>query len=172
MTPRSAARPLVLASAYALTVVASNLAVAYVGMLPVLPGITAPAGVYLVGLALVLRDLLQDATSWRWSVAAVAMGAALSALFSPELALASAAAFLLSELADLAVYTPMRRRGLIIAVAASNAVGLLLDSVLFLWLAFGDLAYLPGQVLGKTWMTAAAIVALLAIRRARLEEAR
>lgn len=163
-------RPLALAAAYAGTVIAANLAVAHIGMVPVGFGLGAPAGVYLVGLALVLRDLLQDATSWRWSAAAVVVGAALSAVFSPELALASGAAFLLSEFADLAVYTPLRRRGLVVAVAASNAVGLLADSLLFLWLAFGSLAFLPGQVLGKTWMTLAALAVLLMLRRTRRAE--
>ncbi|MEY9211924.1 VUT family protein [Thermobifida halotolerans] len=163
LTPRA----LVLWSLYTATVIGANLAVAYIGMLPVGFGLAAPAGVYLVGLALVLRDLLQDATSWRWSLAAIVVGAALSAAFSPELAIASAAAFLFSEIADLVVYTPLRKRGLVIAVAVSNAVGLFLDSVLFLWLAFGTLEFLAGQVLGKTWMTLVAIVVLLVIRRPR-----
>lgn len=163
LTPRA----LALWVGFTATVIASNLAVTYIGMLPVWPGIVAPAGVYLVGLALVLRDLLQEATSWRWSAVAVVVGAALSAAFSPGLALASAAAFLASEFLDLAVYTPLRKRGMILAVAASNAVGISVDSVLFLWLAFGGLDFLAGQVLGKTWMTLAAILALLAIRHLR-----
>lgn len=160
-------RVLALWVAFTATVIASNFAVAYIGILPVWPGIAAPAGVYLVGLALVLRDLLQEATSWRWSAVAVVVGAALSAVFSPELALASASAFLASELLDLAVYTPLRKRGMVLAVAASNAVGIAADSVLFLYLAFGSLDFLTGQVLGKTWMTLAAIVALLVIRALR-----
>jgi len=165
------ARPLALWGAFTATVIASNLAVTYIGLLPVWPGIVAPAGVYLVGLALVLRDLLQEATSWRWSAVAVMVGAGLSALFSPELALASATAFLASELLDLAVYTPLRRRGMVLAVAASNAVGIAVDSLLFLWLAFGSLDFLTGQVLGKTWMTIAAIVALRTIRALRTRRA-
>lgn len=158
---------LALAAAYTTTVVAANLAIDTIGVLPVWPGIAAPAGVYLVGLALVLRDLLQNATNWKWSLGAVMVGAALSAVFSPALALASGAAFLFSQIADLAVYTPLRKRGLVVAVAASNAVGLVVDSVLFLWLAFGSLEFLVGQVLGKTWMTLAAIIVLAAIARAR-----
>lgn len=164
-------RALALWGGFTATVIASNLAVTYIGLLPVWPGIVAPAGVYLVGMALVLRDLLQEATSWRWSAVAVAVGAALSAVFSPELALASAAAFLASELLDLAVYTPLRKRGMVLAVAASNAVGIAVDSLLFLWLAFGSLDFLTGQVLGKTWMTIAAILALLTIRALRTRKA-
>lgn len=39
-----------------------------------------------------------------------------------------------------------------LAVLASSVVGLAVDSVLFLQLAFGDLSYLPGQIVGKLWM--------------------
>ncbi len=46
-------------------------------------------------------------------------------------------------------------------------VGLLIDSALFLWLAFGGLAFFWGQVVGKAWMTALAIILLYGIQRAR-----
>lgn len=164
-------KTLALFTAYAATVVAANLAIVHIGMVPVWPGIAAPAGVYLVGLALVLRDLLQNATNWKWSLGAVLVGAALSALFSPTLALASAAAFLFSQIADLLVYTPLRRRGLIVAVAVSSVAGVIADSVLFLYLAFGSLDFLAGQLLGKAWMTIAAIVVLLALRTLRTPRA-
>src|SRR5829696_8420227 len=49
-------------------------------------------------------------------------------LAPPALVLASAAAFLLGEAADLAVYTPLQKRGLVLAVAASSVAGLVLDS--------------------------------------------
>jgi hypothetical protein len=41
-------------------------------------------------------------------------------------------------------------------------VGLVVDSVLFLALAFGSLEFLAGQVVGKAWVTAlsVAVVAL------------
>ena len=85
-------------------------------------------------------------------------GAALSgAVAPPQLIVASAAAFLLSELADFAVYTPLQSRGLVLAVLASSVVGLVVDSVLFLWLAFGSLDYLAGQILGKFWMVLLAL---------------
>ena len=70
-----------------------------------------------------------------------------------------------SELADLGVYTPLRRKRLILAVLASGVVGAVIDSAAFLWLAFGSLAYLPGQVAGKAWATLAAAVALWLWRR-------
>ena len=50
------------------------------------------------------------------------------------------------------------------AVAFSNAVGLVVDSVVFLWLAFGSLSFLSGQVLAKAWTTLAAIAVIAAVR--------
>ncbi|MBW8269236.1 VUT family protein [Caldovatus aquaticus] len=136
-------------------------------LIPVAPGgVMAPSGVLLVGLALVLRDLVQRRLGLRWAAGAILAGTALSALLAPPaLVLASAAAFLLSEFADLAVYTPLQRRGLIAAVAASSVVGLVVDSVVFLWLAFGSLDFLAGQVVGKAWMVLAALPFLHWLRR-------
>ena len=66
--------------------------------------------------------------------------------------MASGVAFLLSELVDFAVYTPLQRRRLVLAVVASGLVGLVIDSVLFLQLAFGNLDFLLGQIIGKAWV--------------------
>ena len=97
---------------------------------------------------------------------AVVIGAILSALIAPpSLVLASGVAFLLSEFADLAVYTPLARRGLVAAVVASSAVGLIVDSIIFLWLAFGSLEFLLGQVVGKSWMVLLSIPLVYALRR-------
>jgi uncharacterized PurR-regulated membrane protein YhhQ (DUF165 family) len=136
-------------------------------LIPVAPGrLMAPSGVLMIGLALVLRDLVQRRLGLVWAVAAILAGAALSALLAPPaLVVASAAAFLLSEAADLAVYTPLQRRGLIAAVVASSLVGLVVDSIVFLWLAFGSLEFLAGQVAGKAWMVLAALPFLHWLRR-------
>jgi hypothetical protein len=74
-------------------------------------------------------------------------------------------AFLLAEMADLAVYTPLQRRGLVTAVVASSFVGLVIDSIVFLYLAFGSLDYLLGQVVGKSWMVLLSIPFILWLRR-------
>jgi hypothetical protein len=81
------------------------------------------------------------------------------------LVLASVAAFLLAELADLAVYTPLRARRLGLAVLASGLVGSVVDSAVFLWLAFGSLDFIAGQVVGKLWMSALAALSLVAVSR-------
>ena len=133
---------------------------------PVAPGIAAPSGVLMIGVALVLRDLVQRRLGAGWAFGAVVVGAALSAaLAPPALVVASGVAFLVSELADLAVYTPLQRRGLVRAVLVSSAVGLVVDSVLFLQLAFGSLDYLAGQILGKLWMVLLSLPLVALLRR-------
>jgi uncharacterized PurR-regulated membrane protein YhhQ (DUF165 family) len=135
-------------------------------LIPVAPGVMAPSGVLMIGLALVLRDLVQRRLGVRWALAAILGGTLMSALLAPPaLVLASAAAFLFSELVDLSVYTPLQRRGLVLAVAASSAAGLVVDSLLFLWLAFGSLDFLAGQVLGKAWMVLAALPVMAWLKR-------
>ncbi|MER6748363.1 VUT family protein [Streptomyces fungicidicus] len=152
--------------AYIATIPAANLAVTHFGAVPVGFGYVAPAGVYLVGLALVLRDLAREAVGRGAVLAAIAIGTVLSYLLAdPSLATASAVAFAVAETMDFVVYEPLRKRGLLVAILASNAVGLLADSLLFLHLAFGSFNYLPGQILGKAWMTFAAVAVLALLRR-------
>lgn len=142
-------------------------------LVPVGFELAAPSGVLLIGIALVLRDAVQHLMGLKWALIAIACGVAVSAaIASPALVVASAAAFLLSELADLAVYTPLRRRGLALAVMASGAVGAAIDSAVFLWLAFGSLNYMAGQVLGKIWMSAAAAALLIVYHAIARKEVR
>jgi len=118
----------------------------------------APSGVSMIGIALVLRDLVQRRLGRVPALMAIVAGAAPSrALAPPQLVVASTTAFFLSELADFAVFTPLQKRGLVLAVLASAVVGLIADSILFLWLAFGSLDFLEGQVLGKVWMVLLAL---------------
>ena len=44
-------------------------------------------------------------------------------------------------------------------------VGLVVDSMVFLWLAFGSLDFLPGQIIGKAWMVLASIPLIALLRR-------
>jgi queuosine precursor transporter len=152
---------------YVATIFAANWAIQAAGLVPVGFGLLAPAGVYFAGLAFTLRDLTQDRLGRTWTVMAILAGAALSAFVSPQFAAASGLAFLLSELADFAVYTPLRRRHRLGAIVASNTVGLVLDSALFLWLAFGSLEFLAGQVVGKGWMTLLTVALMWAGRHRR-----
>lgn len=150
---------------YIATIFGANWAIATFGLVPVGFGLLAPAGVYFAGLAFTLRDLTQERLGARAVVVAILAGAALSAVVSPAFAVASGVAFLASEAADFAVYTPLRARGRPLALAVSNVVGLVIDSALFLLLAFGSLEFLAGQIVGKAWMT---VLALLAIGAGRV----
>jgi uncharacterized PurR-regulated membrane protein YhhQ (DUF165 family) len=123
-------------------------------------GIAVTAGTWLAGFSFVARDRLQDVGGRRWVVGAILAGAAVSAAFSPQLALASCAAFLLSEFADFAVYTPLRRRRRTAAALLSNAVGSIVDSIAFLTLAAYPLTLLPAQVGLKIGTTTALVLAM------------
>lgn len=150
------------------TVFAANWAIQKWGPVSVGFGLMAPAGVYFVGLAFTLRDIVHRSLG-RWAVVGcILVGAALSYLIAPAFALASGVAFLASETADLSVYEPLRKKGWLPAVVASNIVGAIVDSVLFLWLAFGSLSFLDGQVVGKLWMTALAVAVLAFARRRKV----
>jgi uncharacterized PurR-regulated membrane protein YhhQ (DUF165 family) len=160
---------------FALTIPAANWLIGHAGttcvphgpcLIPVAPGLMAPSGVTMVGIALVLRDLVQRRLGTAISALAVLVGSGLSALYAPaSLVVASATAFLLSEFADLAVYTPLARRRLVVAVIASSCAGLVVDSIVFLWLAFGSLEFLAGQVVGKAWMVLFSIPLVAWLRR-------
>ncbi|KAA3622415.1 MAG: VUT family protein [Proteobacteria bacterium] len=140
-------------------------------LVPVLPSVMAPSGVLMIGLALVLRDLLQRRLGVSWVLSAIFLGAVLSALLAPgALVLASTAAFLLSELADFAIYTPLQKRRLLLAVFASSVVGLVIDSLVFLQLAFGNLDFLAGQVIGKAWMVVVAMPVIAWLRQYELRK--
>jgi uncharacterized PurR-regulated membrane protein YhhQ (DUF165 family) len=155
---------------FLLTIPAANWTLQRFGVLDV-GGLAVPAGVLWIGLAFTLRDLAHDRLGPWWVLGAIAAGAALSYAIAPAFALASGAAFLLSELTDFAVYAPLRRRSFLGAVLASNSVGLVWDSALFLWLAFGSLAFLPGQLVGKGLMTALALGVLWLYRTWRATDA-
>src|SRR5262249_48355585 len=147
---------------FGLTIPAANWLIGHVGttcvpqgpcLIPVAPSLMAPSGVTMIGVALVLRDLVQRRLGVAMSAAAILAGSAISALLAPPaLVIASATAFFLSELADFAVYTPLARRRLVTAVVVSSMCGLVVDSIAFLWLAFGSLDFLLGQIVGKAWM--------------------
>lgn len=137
-------------------------------LIPVLPGVMAPSGVLVIGAALVLRDAVHRYLGPWWAIGAIIAGGVISGFVSPPaLALASTAAFLISEMLDFAVYAPLARRRLTLAVLASGVVGAFADSALFLYLAFGSLDVLSGQLLGKLYATVIAAAILYAMERRR-----
>lgn len=166
----------VLFAAFVAVVYGANWALERYGVVSIGFGLMAPAGVYFAGVGFGLRDALHEVGGHAWVLAAIATGAALSWWLSDavtipgghaSIAVASGVAFALSELADLAVYSPLRERNWPAAVALSNVVGAVADSALFLWLAFGSLDFIQGQVIGKTYMVALALPVVWQARRLR-----
>ena len=166
------------AALFIATVWAANYAVKEYGIVNVGFGLEAPAGVFLVGAAFVLRDIVHRNLGRSVVMGCIVAGALLAYFIEANvsipggvvsLAVASGIAFLFSEFADLAVYEPIREKGWLPAVLASNVVGIVLDSLLFLWLAFGSLAFFWGQCVGKAWMTLLALPLVYGLRRVTRE---
>lgn len=102
------------------------------------PGLGPVAsGVVWIGLAFVLRDVAQLIVG-KWAVlGGLAVGAVLSWwLADPFIAKASLVSFAIAETLDWVIYTPLADRRFIVAVVASSIVGAVLDSILFLYVAF------------------------------------
>jgi uncharacterized PurR-regulated membrane protein YhhQ (DUF165 family) len=140
------------------------------------PELRAPAGVLAAGFVFSFRNLTQETLGRQFSVLAIFVGAVLSWIITADvhlggplgLAFASGGASLLSELLDYAVYTPMRRRGWVRAMLASDLAGQVFDSIVFLSTAFGPagLVFLAGQIVGKAWCTWVTVGLMILARRA------
>lgn len=125
----------------------------------------APAGVYVVALAFVLRDYIQYQGSRLLALAAIAAGTALTFVFvNHTLAFASAAGFATAEVIGLVVFWLLQKRSVAGAVLAAGAVAAALDSLVFLWIAFGSLAFFEGQFVAKVTLSALAVPFVLGIR--------
>jgi queuosine precursor transporter len=145
---------------YVGTIVVANWASTRCPALHVGP-LLVPAGTLWAGATFTLRDLLHDALGARGVAVAIAIGVGLSWLLAaPQIAVASAVAFAVSELIDSTIYARLRSYSRLRAMVGSNLVGLLVDSVLFVPLAFGSFAAVPGQVLGKTAATIVTVAVL------------
>lgn len=156
---------------YIAVIVAANAAVQRWGVVPVGFGYQAPAAVYFVSVALTARDLVQYGLGRVTMLTALAVGVLLSFLVADSsTAAASAAAFAASELIDFALFSWIAPRWAR-AVAFGGLAGAVVDSLLFLWIAFGSFAFLPGQVLGKMYGIAIATVVIAARRRRSTDHA-
>lgn len=153
----------------ALALIGSLLAANWVttdyGFIPVGFGFESTAGTLFAGVMLASRDAVQDALGRLFVLGLILLGTVVSfAVAAPAIAIASAVAFLTAETLDFAIYTPIRARAKFgnrrwaVAVVASNIVGAITDTVVFLGIAFGLAAIgpaLPGQIVGKMWATVA-----------------
>jgi len=165
---------------YIATIFAANLALDTFGFAAVGLGLMAPAGVFFAGLAFTFRDWTEEALGRKWVLGAIVAGAVCSLLIEDgwRIAVASAVAFSLSELMDMAVYARLRERRPLAALGLSNSVGLVVDSFVFLSIAFGvgDIFGQPfervvaGLMLGKLQMTVLAVALRALWREARVKE--
>lgn len=161
------------AAAYVATIVAANWLTGRFGLVHV-AGLAVTAGTFAAGLSFVARDALQDAAGRWWVLGAILAGAGLSAGLSPvQLAIASGVTFVVSESADMAVYTPLKSRSRLAGWLASNIVGSLVDSALFLWLAGFPMSGFWGQSAVKVAVgvgTPLLVAGMLGARRAVLRD--
>lgn len=159
---------------YIACIVGANWAVTTFGLVPVGFGLLAPAGVYLAGLTFTFRNVTQLTLGRAWGFGAIFAGAALSMIISPNaslggpllLPIASGVTFLLSETADALIWTKLRERNWFTgAMLAGDAAGMVIDSIIFLALAFGSLVFLEGQIVGKLWTLIPAYLMMWALKR-------
>lgn len=133
--------------AFMLTVVGANLATSRFGMVS-FAGLMVTAGTFSAGLALVARDFLQKTLGKMWTFIAIVVGCFISAgTAGSALAIASGLAFLISELIDFVVFTPIVKRNISAAVMVSSVVSAPVDTILFLHLAGFDVT--TSAVLGQ-----------------------
>lgn len=157
-------------TAYTAAIATANVLTARYGFVPMGFGLTATAGIYAAGAALLLRDVVHDICGPRWVLVGILFGAALTAVTAPSLVVASATAFLLAELLDMAVYSPLRERGWARAVLLSGVAGALVDTCVFLALAGFPMtvASVGGQLVGKAlWATAIPVLVVVIVRQVR-----
>ena len=124
------------------TIIASNLIISHFG-----PGATAYVAFILIGLDMTMRDSLhakwQGRDLWAKMLLLILIGSTISSLFgSGRIAVASFIAFLLSGVVDAVIYQLLGRRGHMIKSNGSNVVSALVDSGMFIIIAFGFMPWL------------------------------
>ena len=147
---------------YVALIVGVNMAFAVVPLVKLPDGTMWPPVSLLVGFVFVARDFAQREIGHR-VLLAMLVGAALSYyMASPAIAVASAAAFLVSELADWAVYTATKRP-LAERILYSSLLATPLDSVVFL--AGVDLLSVAGAIAMTASKLLGAVIVWWLIRR-------
>jgi hypothetical protein len=163
-------------------------------------GLAAPGGTYLIGLALALIETAHHTAptrreGWRNAQIMIAMGFAGSIILAAWIAvvdamngvgpdqfgflagtwrivLGSLAAFAVSETVDNGLGAWMRGRVPDpVRVLTTNAVSVPLDSLVFLAVAFGSLAFIEGQIVAKMAATVVLGIPIVLILRRFLGQA-
>ena len=161
---------------FALTIPAANWLIGHVGtaciaphgpcVVPVAPGLMAPSGVMMVGVALVLRDLVQRRLGTAMSALAILAArpvGAVGAAVARSCVRRRVSAFGIRR--SCAFIRRSRAAAWLPPSSLRASSGWSSTSIVFLWLAFGSLDFLPGQVVGKAWMVLLSIPFVAWLRR-------
>jgi queuosine precursor transporter len=140
---------------YIILIVAVNYGFSVVPLIPIFGEMFPPMSI-VVGLIFVARDFAQREVGHKVVIAMLAAAAISYVMADPFVAIASLAAFLISEFADWAVYSftkkPFAQR-----VLLSSAIGTPIDSVVFLAI-LGHLSFT-----GVALMTASKMIGALVV---------
>lgn len=162
------ARGILAAACYLALVVAANFMTEHLGLVPIGFGLLVTAGTFAAGGVIITRNVVQDVIGRRLVVALMAAGSVMSWwLASPAIAVASTAAFALSETTDMGIFTPLRRHGWPAAVAIASTVAAVVDTLAFLALAGFPITWatVGGQLIVKTGMALVAAGGARAVLR-------
>lgn len=106
--------------------------------IPIGWGLDAPSGVVLIGIMIAVRDALHERVGLKGTLLVIAAGSVISALLAPAtIAVASGLTLLAAETTDALVYQRLRDQGRLRAAFASNLISAVVDSALFLFIAYG-----------------------------------
>lgn len=134
------------------TMLANILAARWTVKLPL--GLYVPSGVFMIAPIFSLRDAIHERFGRRVAYISIVVSSVLSLLYSvavgssplSRITFASFIAFVFNESVDTEIYHKLRNRSVIAAIIFSNAVSSMIDSVLFIWVAFG---LLPNMIAGQ-----------------------
>jgi uncharacterized PurR-regulated membrane protein YhhQ (DUF165 family) len=153
---------------YTLLIVAADVAAAR-WIVPLPFGLAVPAGVFFFSPIFTLRDSLHERYGWKWVTGFVFLSAGVSAAIAVasgnsllgKVTAAGLLAYLVSENSDTLIYQLLHKHSFMRRVLASNAVSTLLDSGIFITIAFGPLwTLILGQYIVKmvlAWITGVVI---------------
>lgn len=139
-----------------LIILANVLATRWIIPLPF--SLAVPAGVFVIAPIFTLRDEVHERYGRKGAYLLVAIAAVISWGTSimtgntllARITLSSVIAFVFNGMLDTEIYHELRKKSRLSAILGSNAISSLVDSVLFIWVAFGPLWQLMlGQYMVK-----------------------
>lgn len=140
-----------LSGLYLLAIIAANLSIVYFG-----PAAAIWNAFILISLDLTTRDALHErwhqSYLWPKMFTLIATGSLLSYLLNASagrIALASFLAFAAAGLSDALIYAAMGNRSRLLKMNGSNIISSIVDSTVFVLIAYLPLIIIPGQIMAK-----------------------